>query len=247
MTVRDIMIPRAQMDVVSIDDEPAEFMPLVLETKHSRFPVIGENKDDVVGILLAKELLNYYAQPRELRPARHAAARGVRARVEAPQRAAARLPRQPQPHRDRRRRVRRRVGPRHDRGRAGADRRRHRGRVRLRRERGQHHRRGERPLPREGADRDRRLQRALRHRLRRRRVRHRRRPRAAGVRPAAQARRDGDDRRLPLPRRARRQPPALHAAGRAGGGHAPAAAAPRRRRASADGGRRVGARARARG
>jgi magnesium and cobalt transporter len=38
-------------------------MPLVLETKHSRFPVIGENKDDVVGILLAKELLNYYANP----------------------------------------------------------------------------------------------------------------------------------------------------------------------------------------
>jgi magnesium and cobalt transporter len=60
MTVRDIMIPRAQMDVVSIDDEVAEFLPLVLETKHSRFPVIGENKDDVVGILLAKELLLYY-------------------------------------------------------------------------------------------------------------------------------------------------------------------------------------------
>ena len=63
MTVRDIMIPRAQMDVVSIDDDPEDFLPLVLETKHSRFPVIGENKDDVVGILLAKELLNYYASP----------------------------------------------------------------------------------------------------------------------------------------------------------------------------------------
>jgi magnesium and cobalt transporter len=63
MTVRDIMIPRAQMDVVSIDDAPAEFLPLVLETKHSRFPVIGENKDDIVGILLAKELLLYYRNP----------------------------------------------------------------------------------------------------------------------------------------------------------------------------------------
>jgi magnesium and cobalt transporter len=63
MTVRDIMIPRSQMDVVSIDDEPAEMIPLLLETKHSRFPVVGENKDDVVGILLAKELLNYYANP----------------------------------------------------------------------------------------------------------------------------------------------------------------------------------------
>ena len=63
MTVRDIMIPRAQMDVVSIEDDPAEFIPLVLETRHSRFPVIGENKDDVVGILLAKELLNWYRNP----------------------------------------------------------------------------------------------------------------------------------------------------------------------------------------
>ncbi|MEO8305918.1 MAG: transporter associated domain-containing protein [Betaproteobacteria bacterium] len=63
MTVRDIMIPRAQMDVVSIDDDPADFLPIVLETKHSRFPVVGENKDDVVGILLAKELLNFYRTP----------------------------------------------------------------------------------------------------------------------------------------------------------------------------------------
>jgi hemolysin (HlyC) family protein len=63
MTVRDIMIPRAQMDVISEDDEPEAFMPIVLETRHSRFPVIGESKDDVIGILLAKELLNYYANP----------------------------------------------------------------------------------------------------------------------------------------------------------------------------------------
>ncbi len=63
MTVRDIMIPRAQMDVVSIDDDPAEFIPMVLETHHSRFPAIGENKDDVIGILLAKELLNWYRNP----------------------------------------------------------------------------------------------------------------------------------------------------------------------------------------
>jgi magnesium and cobalt transporter len=63
MTVRDIMIPRPQMDCVSMDDEPATFIPFVIETKHSRFPVIGESKDDIVGILLAKELLNYYANP----------------------------------------------------------------------------------------------------------------------------------------------------------------------------------------
>ena len=63
MSVRDVMIPRSQMDCVSIDDEPDAFIPLVIETKHSRFPVIGESKDDVVGILLAKELLNYYRNP----------------------------------------------------------------------------------------------------------------------------------------------------------------------------------------
>ena len=63
MTVRDIMVPRAQMDCVSIDDDPQAFIPFVIETKHSRFPVIGETKDDIVGILLAKELLNYYASP----------------------------------------------------------------------------------------------------------------------------------------------------------------------------------------
>src|SRR3954469_3716531 len=62
-TVRDIMIPRAQMDCVSVDDAVPDFLPVVVETRHSRFPVIGESKDDVIGILLAKELLNYYASP----------------------------------------------------------------------------------------------------------------------------------------------------------------------------------------
>jgi magnesium and cobalt transporter len=62
-TVREIMIPRAQMDCVSIEDEVPAFIPIVVETRHSRFPVIGESKDDVIGILLAKDLLNYYANP----------------------------------------------------------------------------------------------------------------------------------------------------------------------------------------
>lgn len=61
MQVRDIMIPRAQMDVIDIADAPETFIPFVIETAHSRFPVIGENKDDVIGILLAKDLLRYYA------------------------------------------------------------------------------------------------------------------------------------------------------------------------------------------
>lgn len=61
MQVRDIMIPRAQMDMIDIADAPEKFIPFVIETAHSRFPVIGENKDDVIGILLAKDLLRYYA------------------------------------------------------------------------------------------------------------------------------------------------------------------------------------------
>jgi magnesium and cobalt transporter len=61
MQVRDIMIPRSQMDVIDITDAPEKFIPFVIETAHSRFPVIDENKDDIVGILLAKDLLRYYA------------------------------------------------------------------------------------------------------------------------------------------------------------------------------------------
>ena len=61
MQARDIMIPRSQMDVIDIGDAPEKFIPWVIETSHSRFPVIGENKDDVIGILLAKDLLRYYA------------------------------------------------------------------------------------------------------------------------------------------------------------------------------------------
>ncbi len=61
MQVREIMIPRSQMDVIDINDPPEKFIPYVIETAHSRFPVVDENKDDVIGILLAKDLLRYYA------------------------------------------------------------------------------------------------------------------------------------------------------------------------------------------
>lgn len=61
MQVRDVMIPRSQMDVIDITDPPEKFIPFVIETAHSRFPVIEENKDDIIGILLAKDLLRYYA------------------------------------------------------------------------------------------------------------------------------------------------------------------------------------------
>lgn len=61
MQVRDIMIPRSQMDVIDITDPPEVFIPHVIQTAHSRFPVIEDNKNDVIGILLAKDLLRYYA------------------------------------------------------------------------------------------------------------------------------------------------------------------------------------------
>ena len=60
MHVRDIMIPRSQMIVVNGDNPPEDYLPLILESQHSRFPVIGENRDEVVGILLAKDLLAYF-------------------------------------------------------------------------------------------------------------------------------------------------------------------------------------------
>jgi magnesium and cobalt transporter len=61
MQVRDIMIPRAQMVVVNYDVAPEDFLPIIVESAHSRFPVIGDNRDEVVGILLAKDLLTYFA------------------------------------------------------------------------------------------------------------------------------------------------------------------------------------------
>ncbi|OGA10213.1 MAG: magnesium/cobalt efflux protein, partial [Betaproteobacteria bacterium RIFCSPLOWO2_02_FULL_65_20] len=75
MQVRDIMVPRAQMDLINIDDTPDRFIPHVIATAHSRFPVIDRDRDDVIGILLAKDLLRYYAGEEEfnvrdmLRPA----------------------------------------------------------------------------------------------------------------------------------------------------------------------------------
>ena len=75
MPVRDIMVPRAQMDVIDIHSKVEDFIPQVIATAHSRFPVIDQNRDDVIGILLAKDLLRHYAGEEEfnvremLRPA----------------------------------------------------------------------------------------------------------------------------------------------------------------------------------
>ncbi|GMQ89632.1 MAG: HlyC/CorC family transporter [Gammaproteobacteria bacterium] len=59
MQVRDIMIPRSQMVVVSRDDSPDELVPVAIQSGHSRFPVVGDSRDEVVGVLLAKDLLRY--------------------------------------------------------------------------------------------------------------------------------------------------------------------------------------------
>lgn len=65
MQVRDVMIPRAQMVVVQRDATLEELLPILAESQHSRFPVIGESKDEVLGIMLAKDLLPYFASGRE--------------------------------------------------------------------------------------------------------------------------------------------------------------------------------------
>lgn len=62
MQVRDAMVPRSHMVVIPLEIPLDEFLPLVLDSGHSRFPVIGEDRDEVEGILLAKDLLRHYAE-----------------------------------------------------------------------------------------------------------------------------------------------------------------------------------------
>lgn len=57
LQVRDIMVPRSQLISIKAEQKPREFLPAIIDAAHSRYPVIGENIDDVLGILLAKDLL----------------------------------------------------------------------------------------------------------------------------------------------------------------------------------------------
>ena len=57
MQVRDIMIPRSQMISLQKDETIKEFLPRIIESAHSRFPVMGDDHNEVAGILLAKDLL----------------------------------------------------------------------------------------------------------------------------------------------------------------------------------------------
>ncbi|HYM42774.1 MAG TPA: transporter associated domain-containing protein [Steroidobacteraceae bacterium] len=65
LKVRDIMVPRAQMVFVRRHERATSILPVVVESGHSRFPVMDEDRDDIVGILLAKDLLRLTAEKRE--------------------------------------------------------------------------------------------------------------------------------------------------------------------------------------
>ncbi len=62
MQVRDVMLPRSQMIVVNESALPETFLPMVIESAHSRFPVVGDSRDEIIGILLAKDLLAYMGE-----------------------------------------------------------------------------------------------------------------------------------------------------------------------------------------
>ena len=58
--VREVMVPRSQMVVIDIEQDFDETLGMIVDSGHSRFPVIGEDRDEVLGILLAKDLLRYF-------------------------------------------------------------------------------------------------------------------------------------------------------------------------------------------
>ena len=62
MQVREVMVPRSQMTVIKEDESPDDFLPVMVESAHSRFPVIGGNRDEVEGIILAKDVLAYFCE-----------------------------------------------------------------------------------------------------------------------------------------------------------------------------------------
>ena len=63
MQVREILIPRTQMVSIRASSDPRDFLPTIIECAHSRFPVIGDDPDEVIGILLAKDLLALILEP----------------------------------------------------------------------------------------------------------------------------------------------------------------------------------------
>ncbi|QKK02604.1 MAG: CBS domain-containing protein [Pseudomonadota bacterium] len=66
LQVRDVMIPRSHMVVIADGAPLEEILPIIIESGHSRFPVVGEDRDEIKGILLAKDLLRLVSNGREL-------------------------------------------------------------------------------------------------------------------------------------------------------------------------------------
>jgi magnesium and cobalt transporter len=74
LAVRDLMVPRAQMDVIDIEQPLQEILEFVIQTAHSRFPVFENKRDNIIGVLLAKDILKVMADENQdirglLRPA----------------------------------------------------------------------------------------------------------------------------------------------------------------------------------
>ena len=200
MTAGDVMVAAPHMDLLDIDAPYDDLLHVVIGTGHSRFPVYEEQArqrhrhPDGQGPAQA-------AARARAQPAHAAAAGGLRAGVEGAQRAAARLPLQPQPPGDRHRRVRQHRRPDHDRGRARGDRRRDRGRVRRRRTaKSSIYTLADGTQRVAGDAADRAVNEAFDVAAADRRVRHHRRPRRPGARPRAAARRGGRRRRPGLRR-----------------------------------------------
>lgn len=63
--VRDVMVPRSQMVVIDLEEDFDAILKLIVESGHSRFPVIGEDRDEILGVLLAKDLLRYFSSAHE--------------------------------------------------------------------------------------------------------------------------------------------------------------------------------------
>ena len=129
MTAGDVMVAAPRMDLLDIDAPYDELLHVVIDTGHSRFPVYEGQRDNIIGILMAKDLLKLQRAPELnlrtlLRPAVFVPeSKGLNELLRD-------FRSQPQPPRDRDRRVRQHRRPDHDRGRARGDRRRDRGRVR---------------------------------------------------------------------------------------------------------------------
>lgn len=66
MQARDVMIPRSQMIAIRANSSPKDFLPTIIECAHSRFPVLGDDPDEIIGVLLAKDLLPLILEPAKM-------------------------------------------------------------------------------------------------------------------------------------------------------------------------------------